>query len=220
MLVLTLASDIDLRWSQEQVTKHHYLHAPVDIRSSPLAYTICLRDGPRVGCLIFGRPEATRCYDLSSRLTYGSYEDVIAGRCEYDRWEIINLARVWLDPVIQRGGNRYVPHAASQMIAKALQRVRYDYLAIRPPVDCSRPYQLRVCLSYCDTRIHSGYLYRVCRFKLARTNHDGIATFMRRLPSLDDEQDRQIRRLSKQHPRSQRIRSERQNMAFIQPTLL
>jgi len=205
---LLLADTAQAAWAQQQVAAHHYLHAAVDPRCSPLVY-VAEHTGGLVGCLIFGRPESTRCYDPQSRLTYGSFEDVQAGRCVYDRWELINLARVWLDPRVQRGGAAYVPRAASTLIKAALSRVGYDYLVARPPVDCNRPYQLRACMSYCDTRIHTGYLYRACRFKLARTNRQGIQTFMRALPALSAEQDAQIRRLAAQHPRSRRIRAKR-----------
>lgn len=207
-LVITLANDAGLRYAQEEVAAHHYLHAPVDPRSSPLAYVVTLA-GMRVGCLIFGRPESTCLYDPTSRLTYGSYEDVQTGRCLYDRWEIVNLARVWLDPIIQRGGFLYIPHAASTVIKVALARVGYDYLLAHPPVDCARPYQIRVCLSYCDTTIHTGYLYHACRFRLARTNERGVQTFTKTLPALTAEQDTHIRRLSEQAPRSRQLRARR-----------
>jgi hypothetical protein len=69
-----------------------------------------LQDGERVGCLLFGRPEATACY--TGGLTYGSQADVAAGRAAFDRWEIVNLARVWLHPDVQAGGPRFVPCAA------------------------------------------------------------------------------------------------------------
>lgn len=208
MIALHPCTPAGLARAQATVTAHHYLHQPVDSRCSPLAYEARLNDAP-VGYLIFGRPESTCCYDLASKLTYGSLEDVQAGRCVYDRWELINLARVWLDPKIQRGGADYVPHAASALIKAALSRIGHDYLVAHPPVDCARPYQLRVCLSYCDTNIHTGYLYHVCRFKLARTNARGVQTFMKTLPELTATQDEQIRRYASQSERSRRYRAER-----------
>lgn len=86
-IVLHPCTAASLARAQAAVTKHHYLHAPVDSRCSPLAYEVWL-DGRsaeyHVGYLIFGRPEASRCYD--GKLTYGSLNDVQAGRAEYDRW--------------------------------------------------------------------------------------------------------------------------------------
>jgi hypothetical protein len=60
-LTLQLADAAGLRWAQERVTYEHYLHRPVDSRCCPLAYVVWLAT-ERVGCVIFGRPESTRCY--------------------------------------------------------------------------------------------------------------------------------------------------------------
>ncbi len=201
----SLRSD-GLGWAQRIVTDHHYLHSPVDQRCRPLAYLVEL-NGERVGCLIFGRPQATRCY--VGKLTYGSFDDVKSGRAQNDRWEILNLARVWLDPRIQKGGSDYIHHAASTVIRQALSVVGYDYLLAYPPVDCAYPYQIRVIMSYCDTRKHNGWIYLASRFKLAWTNSDGIQTYMKRTRALTVEQDAKIRTKSERDKRSLRIRSER-----------
>jgi hypothetical protein len=77
------------------------------------------------------------------------------------------------------------------------------------PVDCNYPYQIRCILSYCDTRIHTGWIYLASRFKLARTNADGIQTFMKTIAGLTTEQDAVIRKRSEQNVRSRRIRASR-----------
>jgi hypothetical protein len=206
MLTLQVADRRGLAWAQDQVSEHHYLHAPVDPRCSPFAYIVeCGHE--RVGCLIFGRPQATACY--TGKLTYGSSDDVLSGKARYDRWEILNLARVWLDPRIQQGGSQHIPRAASMVIKSALGSIGYDYLMARPPVDCAFPYQVRCILSYCDTRIHTGYIYMVSRFKLAKTNDDGIQTWMKPIPPIGEEQSATIRRLCDQSQRSKRIRMSR-----------
>lgn len=228
MITLTVADPEGLAWAQRQVTAHHYLHAPVDPRCSPLAYLVQI-DHPailpqRVGCLIFGRPESTRCYD--SGLTYGSSADVQAGRAQYDRWEVLNLARVWFNPVVQPGGALHGPAyglpgyidrrgvwrstLASSVIELALACVGYDYLAARPPVDCAYPYQIRAVLSYCDTRLHKGTIYRAAGFQRARINARGIETwYTPAVAPLSAAQDAQVRRLAERSPRSQRIRGAR-----------
>ena len=135
-------------WAQRQVAAHHYLRKRVDPRSRPLAYTVHVGDLPYpVGCLVFGRPEASRCYD--GNLTYGSQADVARERASFDRWSVLNLARVWLDPCVQRGGYLYGPAylpgyadrrgawrstLASTAIQEALAVVGYDYLRAHPPV--------------------------------------------------------------------------------------
>ncbi len=201
----------EMTWAQNVVTWFHYLHAPVDVRSSPMAYIVELQNEP-VGCLIFGRPQSTRCY--TGKLTYGSYQEKLAGRVQFDRWEVLNLARVWLHPSIQKGGNDYVHHAASRVIKMALARVGYDYLLAHPPVDCNYPYQIRCVLSYCDTRLHNGWIYLASRFRLARTNDDGIQTYMRQIAGLDETQDALIRKFAAQSLRSKQMRMQRRTEAL------
>ena len=200
---LDLADDASEAWAQEQVTADHYLHAPVDARCSVLAY-IVRWDGAPVGCLIFGRPEATRCYD--GALTYGSQEDVSTRRARFDRWEVVNLARVWFDEGVRGDGKGWL---GTWAISQALRRVVADYLTVYPPCFLDEPWKLRVCLSYCDTRIHSGGLYRAAGFQLARTNAAGIQTWYRPLRGLQGHERQQIERCSQQSYRSRVYRSQR-----------
>lgn len=227
MIALTIADRADADWAQRQVAAHHYLRTPVDVRCRPLAYIVELRHPQilpqRVGCLIFGRPESTRCYQ--GALTYGSTRDLWECKVTYDRWEVLNLARVWLDPCVQAGGEFYAPQylpgfvdrrgmwhstLASKLIGLALARVGYDYLAAHPPVDCAYPYQIRAVLSYCDRRLHRGTIYRAAGFQLARTNSNGIETwYTANVAPLTVEQDTAIHRLAETSQRSQRIRAQR-----------
>lgn len=240
MIALQVADRTGVEWAQCQVIEHHYLRAPVDPRCRPLVYVVCWQpDGfdqlppnfglvgsYRVGCLIFGRPESTRCY--AGGLTYGSLADVQTGRARFDRWEILNLARVWLDPAVQAGGALYSPDylsgyvdrrglwqstLASTVISQALARVGYDYLVAHPPVDCSYPYAIRAVLSYCDWRLHRGTIYRAAGFQLARTNSNGIETwYTTDVAPLSAEQDADIRRRSEVSQRSARIRGRRMQL--------
>ncbi len=224
-----------LAWTQQIVQIHHYLHKPVDSRCRPMAYLVCYQAagpdaaaGPRcIGVLIFGRPQAVRCY--TGDLTYGSLEDVVQGRAQHSYWEVLNLARVWIHPDFQRGGSH--EHAlpgytdrlghfrsvlGSHVLATALEHVRVDYLRQEPPCFTEQPYQIRACLSYCDTRIHKGTLYRTSGFTLARTNDAGIETWHRPLAALSPEHDATIRRLSQQ---SARARAYRSQQTYRQETL-
>jgi len=181
------------------------------------------RDRLRVGVLIVGRPEATRCYD--GTLTYGSLKDVAAGRAEYDRWEVLNLARVWLHPCVQAGGAfysaDYLPGytdrrgvwrstLASHVIGLLQAQVGFDYLTQHPPCFPDEPYQIRVLLSYCDTSLHKGTIYRAAGWELARTNEQGIETwYTPAVAPLTNYQDDWIQKLAGQSYRSRRYRSER-----------
>lgn len=229
MLSLTLADAAGLAWAQAQVKAHHYLRKPVDPRSRPLAYLIRLRGDP-LGCLIFGRPEATRCY--TGGLTYGSQADVAAGRATYDRWEVLNLARVWLDPTLQAGGRLCTPQtvpgfvdrrgtwhpaAASWAVRTALERIGLDYLLAHPPCFPDEPWLIRVVLSYCDTRRHRGTLYRAAGWELVRRNADGIETYASPpLPPLPPPAQDAVRSASLACPRARRLRRRR---TIHQPTL-
>ncbi|HMP42438.1 MAG TPA: hypothetical protein PKA05_18815 [Roseiflexaceae bacterium] len=224
MITLQLADQQGLAAAQAAVAKFHYLQAPVDSRCSPVAYLIVLNEARVVGCLIFGRPEATRCYD--GGLTYGSLRDVQTGRAQFDRWEILNLARVWLDPRVQQGGqwhrSDYLPGytdrrgvwrsaLASWSIEQALTRIGYDYLQLRPPVFPDEPYEIRAVLSYCDTRRHKGTIYRAAGFQLARANERGIETWYSTAVSpLTAYEHDQIRKAAWKSPRGIRLRAQRQ----------
>lgn len=222
MLRLELADAAGLAWAQRQVSAHHYLRRPVDTRSRPLAYQVVLFDR-LVGCLIFGRPEATRCY--AGGLTYGSRPDVAAGRARFDRWEVLNLARVWLARGVQWGGalcrpglvpgfhdrrGVWRPRVASWCIEEALQCVGYDYLLHYPPVFPDEPYEVRAVLSYCDTALHKGTIYRAAGFTLARRNERGIETWWTEtVAPLTSYEDDQVRKVAWQSPRGIHLRARR-----------
>lgn len=229
---LWLAGPDDLARAQRTVTEHHYLRAPVDARCSPVAYDVIL-GAPvqhiRIGVLIFGRPEATRCYD--GGLTYGSLRDKQAGRARFDRWEVLNLARVWLHPSVQAGGEYHHPAylpgyrdrrgvwrstLASTVIDQALDSIGYDYLLKRPPCFPDEPYEIRAVLSYCDTSKHRGTIYRAAGWRLARRNERGIETYVTTdITPLTSYQHDRIRKLSDQSPRAQRLRGQRMQARFV-----
>lgn len=203
-LSLMLADREGLAWAQTQVKKHHYLHHPVDVRCRPLAYLLQYDSSP-VGCLIFGRPEATRVTGW-----YGSVDDVQSGKCPLTRWQILNLARVWLSPSIQSGGENFVPNAATWAIGQALKRVGFDFLVHRPVVWLEEPYEIREVLSYCNRTIHNGALYRAANFRLRRpANRNGIETYSRPLRRLTHAEHAEIARCSAADQRARRLRSDR-----------
>ena len=223
---LELLDAANMVWANDLVAQHHYLHRPPDVRTMPEGYRILVRrDVDKrghflVGLLIFGRPQCTRLYPW-----FGSVEDVATDRAEVTRWQVLNLARVWLDPRFQAGGpfcwQDYVPGytdrrglwrstLASTAIGLALDRVSFDYLVRRPPVFVDEPYRIEYVLSYCDTRLHLGTIYAASGFELFRMNSDGIQTWRRRIAPPAPEQDAVIRRLAAQSQRSKRIRAARE----------
>jgi hypothetical protein len=233
MIDLRLLDAAGLARAQDAVTRDHYLHAPVDVRSMPEGYSVHqqrYRTGP-IGFLLFGRPEATRCYNVPTGGTgwYGSVEDVARGRAACTRWQVLNLARVWISPSAQAGGDLHRSSTlpgfydrrgvwrstlASTAITAALDRVALDYLLRRPPCFLEEPYQLQWCLSYCDTRLHRGTIYRAAGFELVRTNARGIQTWRRRLRPLTESEDAAVREAAYTHPRSRKHRARRAQLTL------
>lgn len=209
-LGLLFENNRGLAWAQTTVKDKHYLHNKIHEKAHPLAYIVTLGE-KWVGCLIFGRPQASRVHEWQGKEAakhpgmhwFGPLHEVIAGTSLYSQWEILNLARVWLDPCIQDPASpEYVPNAASQVISEALKRVAYDYLAYYPPAFLNEPYKLRQCISYCyDDRI--GTLYKACNFENVRvsqrrteTGKQMMTTYMRPLRGLSHDERRKIEQAS------------------------
>jgi hypothetical protein len=216
-LSLALADDAQTRLANEIVTRHHYLRSPVDGRCSLLAYLVILGGKP-VGCLIFGRPEASRVGGW-----YGDVAEKTAGKCRLSRWEVLNLSRVWIDPIAQEGGPWYSPEIlpgfsdrhgafhstlATTVIEMALETVVLDYLVSFPPVDTAEPYQIAEILSYC-ARQHKGTIYQESGFRLERQNSRGLRTYARPVRPLTPGEDAYIRFLAEHSPRSKHYRALR-----------
>lgn len=226
MIKLEIAKKPEIKHMQDTVVAHHYLHRPVDARCSVEAYHVMLSvDTPHfrydqaIGLLMFGRPEATRCGSW-----YGSVDDVQSGRCEVTRWQILNLARVWLSPDVQPGGHLYKSDLlpgytdrrgvwrstlASTAIGLAAQQIGYDYLCRRPPCFLDEPYEIKYLMSYCDRKVHRGVIYQQSGFALHRTNDNQIETWRLPLPALTPDEHAVIRAYSALSERSRWYRSQR-----------
>lgn len=206
--------------AQQVVTDHHYLHSPVLGRACPEGWGVRMRTAPgAIGYLLVARPQATACYPW-----YGSVADVERGRAEVTRWQVLNLARVWLEPVAQQGGvlheRRRVPGyvdrrgvwrstLASEALRALVQVVGFEYLLARPPVFLEEPYEVRYLLSYCDSSQHRGVIYQAAGFQLYRTNGAGLQTWRIELPRLTPDQHAAIAAASEADPRARRFRAER-----------
>lgn len=224
MVTMKLLNRDEIKFAQGMVINHHYLHRPVDTRCSVEGYSVWVNRFHCAGYFLFGRPEATRCGSW-----YGSVDDVLNGRCEVTRWQILNLARVWLHPDYQLGGKHYsidLPGyldrknifrstLASDALKIAVSRIGFDYLLQRPPCFLDEPYQIRYLISYCDTQLHKGTIYKNAGFELFRTNDRGIQTWRIELPGLTEEQDSRIKEASRINPRSIRYRAKRMQMSFV-----
>lgn len=222
----TSRTEAAYEWAARMISANHYLHRMPDPRTSLEVFLV--RHPVHVvpaGVLVFGRPEATRCADW-----YGSVQDQQSGKCQVTRWQIINLSRVWIHPDFQTGGRfcRFgvVPgymdrHRvfrstfASAILRTVSQQIGYDYLRHRPPCFLDEPYGIAWMLSYCNTSLHHGTIYRASGFELYRTNSNGIQTWRIPIPSLTTAQDAHIRTLATHHPRSIAYRGRRSQLALF-----
>lgn len=218
-----------LAWAQATVREQHYRRCPVPGRACPEGWAVRLGEVGRVGCLIVGRPQATVC-----RPWYGSVEEARAGVVECTRWEVLNLARVWLSPDVQPGGRWHGPGwlpgytdrrgvfrstLASAAIALLAGEVGAGYLRSRPPVYLDEPYEVRWLLSYCDTRHHKGTIYRASGFELHRTNRDGLQTWRLPLRPLTTAEHEAIARASAADQRAWRFRALRRAAGYQQQSM-
>lgn len=218
-LSLRLADEHELEWSQKLVSTRHYLLKRVHPLGRLLAY-IVLVEGRSAGCLIYGRPQCTRVLGWFGRLS-----DVQAGRCRFSQWEILNLARVYLLPEFQQGGEWYRPdilpgftdrkgiwHStlASSAIELSLQRVVVDYLLLWPPVYLDQPWELRQAISYCHETRFRCTLYLAASFELVRRSQNGLLrTYARDLRTLTPYERSAILNASRWDQRARRLRAER-----------
>ena len=165
-LSIHLGDASDLAWAQTTVTEHHYLHQPVDPRARPMAYTLRLADGSRVGLVMLGIPHATRCGG------WWGYEGLPT------QWQVVDLCRIWLHPGIQQGGHwcapgivpgyidrhgQWRPTVATWAIREVLSSVQADRVRLWPPVYPEQPYHIELAISYHDPQYHRGTIYRESR---------------------------------------------------------
>jgi hypothetical protein len=207
------------------ITQNHYLHKMPDPRTSKEVYGVFLPlIAEPVGCFVFGRPQANRCKDW-----YGSVEDLFHGRCECTRWQVLNLSRVWIDPHYQKEGSQYHPSIlkgfidrkgifrstlASEAINAACQVIGFDYLLQRPPVYLDEPYEIKWLMSYCNTNLHKGTIYKSAGFELYRTNQDGVQTWRKLLPALSPDQNMEIMTASIRDWRAKKYRAKRSQLVL------
>lgn len=136
MLSIKLGDKSGLAWAQEMVVEHHYLHRRVDNRARPMAYVV-YHGSRRVGLVMAGIPHATRCRG------WWGYPGLPT------QWQVVDLNRIWLDPVVQTGGDLarpglvpgftdrkgvFRPTVASWVIGQVLGRIQKDRVSLWPPV--------------------------------------------------------------------------------------
>jgi len=215
-LILKLADAQGLKVAQALFKAKHYLHQEVHDLARPVAYQVLREcDGELMGAILYCRPQAARTYGSARDLTtelgrWGNLSDVRKGRAPRTQWEIINLARFYLAPTLQRHGSRdYVPNAASILLAASLWSVCVDYLKVWPPAYFNEPWELKEVISYCARDRFFCTLYLASAFRLVRTNKAGLQTYARSLRGLMPHEKKEIRQASRASEWARARRAER-----------
>ena len=134
----------DLKEATAVIVEQHYLHRGRTMAQLP--YWI-ERHGDRIGVLLFAYPRLSRPF-------HG-----------YEPFQLVELARLWIDPraqtgrVVDAGGCAHAPSVASCAVAKALRRLREDWHSRYP----SLPTPTAV-VSWADLTRHEGTVYRAANF--------------------------------------------------------
>lgn len=137
---------------------YHYLHRWPDARSLPFGYylqsgdTTLAPDDRLLGFVVFKKPQHHQ-----QRGLFG-YKGLPTA------WQVLDLARVWVHPSLQRREGDHSLCIFSQMVGKAIRRVQADWLVHHPPRYPDQPYHIEVIISYCDLKHHDGKAYRASGF--------------------------------------------------------
>lgn len=172
---------------KEHVERYHYLHRWPDARSLPFAYRIEVDgkaeapDGRLFGLLVLKKPQHHKQHGL-----FG-----YAG--EPTAWQVLDLARVWIHPSLQRREHGHSLCVFSRAVSELwrpvdrphlrLRRLQADWLQHHPPVFPELPYHVEILLSYCQLAHHDGVGYRAAGFRsIGRSRDQEKEVYVIRLP--------------------------------------
>ena len=144
---------------RQTIVERHYLHRWPDPRSLPFSYRLVVDghgftpDGEMWGAVVFKKPQHHQHHGLfgSTGLPTG--------------WQVLDLARVWVNPCLQRKENGHSLCVFSQMVSRCARRVQQDWLEHHPPRFPDQPYHILLLISYCDLSHHDGTAYRASGFR-------------------------------------------------------
>jgi hypothetical protein len=164
------------QWLNDMATEHHYMHRPIHQKSVPFGWAVKINgeevrpDGRPVGFIIFATIHYTK---LGGEFGYPGLPT---------KWQVLSLARLWLHPDCQRGGQLCTPEnipgfvdrfgefrstLATHVIDAALGVVQGRWLQVHPPRFIDQPYHILKIISYADTRYHTGKIYRAGKFRFS-----------------------------------------------------
>jgi len=143
---------------RQHCEEFHYLHRWPDARALPFGYHLQYGDSDRApddrlwGMVVFKKPQHHQ-----QRGLFG-YAGLPTD------WQVLDLARVWVHPSLQRKEGGHSLCIFSQMVSRAIRRVQWDWLEHHPPRYPDLPYHIEVIISYCDLAHHDGKAYRASGF--------------------------------------------------------
>lgn len=152
---------------REGCERDHYLHRWPDPRSLPFAYVLNVdgkhhaADGRLFGFVVMKKPQHHKQVGL-----FG-YDGLPT------EWQVLDLARVWVHPQLQRHEDGHALCVFSQMVSKVIRRVQWDWLDHHAPRYPDLPYHVELIISYCELAHHDGTAYRASGFERIGLSGDG-----------------------------------------------
>ncbi len=134
----------DLKEATLLIVKNHYLHRGRTMAQMPYWVTL---DGERVGVLLFAYPRMSAKFN------------------GYGPMNLVELARMWLDPsvqgirVIDSRGREHAFAVATCSVGLSLRRIRQDWAGKYPNLP-----DLMAAVSWADQEHHEGTIYRAANF--------------------------------------------------------
>ena len=135
----------NLKEATAVIVEKHYLHRGRTMAQLPYWITL---DGQTCGVMLFAYPRMSA--------TYQGFRPM----------NLLELARLWIDPVVQgikvrdRDGEEHAFSVATCAVGKALRRVRQDWHAKYPHLP-----DVQAVVSWADAEHHEGTIYRACNFR-------------------------------------------------------
>ena len=140
----------DLREATQVIVQHHYLHRGRTMAQMPYWVTL---DHERVGVILYAYPRMS--------VNYQGYHPM----------ELVELARMWLDPsvqglrVVDSKGREHAFAVATCAVANSLRRIRTDWHGKYPHLP-----DVQAVVSWADQEHHEGTIYRASNFAAVGTS--------------------------------------------------
>jgi hypothetical protein len=139
-------------WLNEMAIAHHYMRQAVHPRANPFGWAVlldgqmCQPDGKPSGFIIFASVHFTQ---LKGEFGFPGLPT---------KWQVLLLSRLWLHDSLPKFSETCV-------IGKALKLVQRRWLEVHPPRFLDEPYHILKVISYANTRLFEGTIYKAANFR-------------------------------------------------------